>query len=54
MTKDTAGFLLDLVWEQIADAEVYVSTGDDADGVYSTKLVELVRAEDALRAIACA
>lgn len=48
MTKDTAQFLLEIVWEQIADAEVYVSTGDDADGVYKDKLVQLTQAEQEL------
>jgi hypothetical protein len=48
MTKETAQFLLDIVWEQIADAEAYVSTDDDEDGVYADRLVQLVKAEQAL------
>ena len=48
LTKNTAGFLLDIVRNNIADAEVYVSEGDDADSVYSDKLVQLVVAEQQL------
>ena len=48
LTKQTASFLLDIVRNNIADAEVYVSTDEDADGVYSDKLVQLVQAEDEL------
>jgi hypothetical protein len=48
MTKDTASFLLDIVWLQIEDAEVYIDGGDDEDSVYSDKLVQLVQAEQEL------
>ena len=48
LTKQTASFLLDIVRNNIADAEVYVSEDEDADGVYSDKLVQLVQAEDEL------
>jgi hypothetical protein len=48
LTKQTASFLLDIVRNNIADAEVYVSTDEDADSVYSDKLVQLVQAEDEL------
>jgi len=46
--KETASFLLDIVRNNIADAEVYVSEDEDADGVYSDKLVQLVVAEQQL------
>ena len=39
---------VDIVRNNIADAEVYVSTDEDTDGVYSDKLVQLVQAEDEL------
>jgi hypothetical protein len=48
LTKDTISFLLDIVRNNIADAEVYVSTDEDADSVYSDKLVQLVQAENEL------
>ena len=48
ITKETAGFLLDIVRNKIEDAEIYVSEDEDADGVYAELLVELVRAEDEL------
>jgi hypothetical protein len=48
LTKQTASFLLEIVRNHIADAEVYVSTDEDEDNVYSDKLVQLVQAEDEL------
>jgi len=48
ITKQTANFLIDVVRNSIADAEVYVSEGEDTDGVYSDKLVQLVQAEKEL------
>ena len=48
ITKQTANFLIDIVRNSIADAEVYVSEGEDTDGVYSDKLVQLVQAEKEL------
>ena len=48
ITKQTASFLLDIVRNDIADAEVYVSTDEDTDGIYSDKLVQLVQAENEL------
>ena len=48
ITKQTASFLLDIVRNDIADAEVYVSTDEDTDGIYSDKLVQLVQAEKEL------
>lgn len=53
LTKQTASFLLGIVRDSIADAEVYVSEDDDADGVYSDKLVQLVQAEDELLDTLC-
>jgi|APGre2960657373_1045057.scaffolds.fasta_scaffold622116_1 hypothetical protein len=48
LTKQTASFLLEIVRNNIADAEVYVSTDEDEDNVYSDKLVDLVAAEQQL------
>jgi hypothetical protein len=48
ITKQTASFLLDIVRNNIADAEVYVSTDEDEDGVYADMLVKLVQAENEL------
>jgi len=48
LTKQTASFLLEIVRNNIADAEVYVSTDEDKDNVYSDKLVDLVAAEQQL------
>jgi hypothetical protein len=48
ISKETTSFLLDIVRNKIADAEVYVSEDEDEDGVYAELLVELVRAEDEL------
>jgi hypothetical protein len=48
LTKQTASFLLEIVRNNIADAEVYVSTDEDGDNVYSDKLVDLVAAEQQL------
>ena len=48
ITKQTASFLLEIVRNHIADAEVYVSTGEDEDNVYSNKLVQLAQAEHEL------
>ena len=48
ITKDTANFLLNMVYDQIADAEVYVNGGEDNVGYYADLLVELKQARQQL------
>jgi len=48
ITKETANFLLNMVYEQIADAEVYVNGGEDNVGYYADLLIELKQARQQL------
>jgi len=48
ITKETANFLLNMVYEQIADAEVYVNGGEDNVGYYADLLIGLKQARQQL------